>query len=154
MSKPLSLVLALVCAGGLAASELRDNVGIGLGTMLFEGHNGLISQASAGTTNGLLGNQTFAITSGTSEAREWKSWWAGNAPARNFVRDNMDAVARDMAAGQGEALDTLIELMAVPAESRTYTARAMQSNFTKIFTSAEVTHIEVLDNLAPFVPKA
>lgn len=144
---------SFVACGALAAADLKDNVGIGLGTMIFEGHNGLVSQISAATTNGSFGNQTFAITSGTSDAAPYDGF-VKNEQINNFVKDNMDVLARDMASGSGESLDTLAELMAVPVEQRAAFAKNLQSHFTEIFSSAEVTHTEVIERTAAFVPAA
>jgi hypothetical protein len=144
---------SFIACGALAAADLRDNVGVGLGTMIFEGHNALLSQISAATTNGSSGNQTFAITSGTSDAKPYDGF-VKNEQINNFVKDNMDVLAREMAAGAGESVDTLAELMAVPADQRGTFAKALQSNFGEIFSSAAVTHTEVIEHAAKFVPAA
>ncbi len=138
----LALVLALA-AGAAFADDLRDNVGIGLGTMIFKGQDGLFSQTCAATTNGIFGNQTFAITSGTSEAKPYKGI-AQNEALQRFVADNMDSLAREIAMGRGEHLDTMAELLAVPAEKRDGFRRTLQANFGKIYGSDAVTHLEVL----------
>ena len=148
-----ALFVSLIATGALAAADLKDNVGIGLGTTLFEGHNGLVSQVSAATTNGSFGNQTFAITSGTSGAHPYDGF-VKNEQINNYVKDNMDVLARDMASGSGESLDTLAELMAVPADQRSAFAKDLQSNFGEIFSSAEVTHTEVIEHVSKFVPAA
>lgn len=154
MKKLLLPVAALVAAAGLhAADDLRQNVGIGVGTMIFEGQSGLLSQICAATTNGCFGNQTFAITTGTLGARPWTGI-VSNGEVQGFVRDNMDRLARDMAAGQGEAIDTLAELIAVPAAERAAFAQKLQANFGAIYASPTVTSTEVVENLAKVVEKA
>jgi hypothetical protein len=154
MKKLLLPVAALVAAAGLhAADDLRQNVGIGVGTMIFEGQSGLLSQICAATTNGCFGNQTFAITTGTLGARPWTGI-VSNGEVQGFVRDNMDRLARDMAAGQGEAIDTLAELIAVPAAERATFAQKLQANFGVIYASPTVTSTEVVENLAKVVEKA
>lgn len=148
MRKLLSTTAIATLACGAFASDLRDNVGVGLGTMIFEGvGDGLICQIFAATTNGTSGNQTFAITTGTSNARPWKSV-AMNDKAGSFVRDNMDVLARDMAAGSGESIDALAELMTIPAADRPAFAASMQKNFGKVFSSPTVTHEQVIENIA------
>jgi hypothetical protein len=152
MFKSLLLCAAsLVVCGSINASELQDNVGIGLGTMIFGDRDGLISQISAATTNGSFGNQTFAISSGTLGAKRPSSF-VQNEQMKNFVKDNMDGLARNVAAGSGETLDTLAELMNVQAADRAAFAKTLQANFSHIFTSATVTHTEVLENLEAFAP--
>ena len=131
---------------GPKTSTPRDNVGTGLGTIIFDGNDGLVEQVLAATTNGSSGNQTFAITSGTSGAKPW-SKLVMNEETNSFVKDNMDTLARDMARGSGESLDTLAELMGVKAADRAAFAKDIQANFTRIYTSAKITHEQVLENL-------
>jgi hypothetical protein len=152
MRSILSIALATLACGAYAAEgkypAVRDNVGIGLGTMIFENvGDGLLCQTFAATTNGTSGNQTFAITTGTSNAKPWKSI-AMNDKAGSFVRDNMDVLARDMATGSGESVDALAELLAVPAAERPAFAAKMQANFGRIYTSPAITHEQVLENVA------
>jgi hypothetical protein len=60
-------VAAAFAAIPLAAQAADDEVGTcGWGSKLFEGQSGLGPKVLAVTTNGTLGNQTFAISSGTS----------------------------------------------------------------------------------------
>jgi len=153
-TKLLSATLPLFAIGAIAAADLQDNVGIGLGTLLFEGHDGLISQISAATTNGSCGNQTFAITSGTLGAKRPESFFAKNEQLRNFVKDNMDSLASEMAVGSGETLDTLGELMLVPAADRGAFNKHLQDNFGAIYSSPTVTHTDVIDSLAKVVDAA
>jgi len=151
---PLALcAAALLTCGSLSAADivgngdLQDNVGIGLGTMLFKGEDGLISQVSAATTNASFGNQTFAISSGTSGAKRPASF-TNTDRVNTFVKDNLDALARDMAAGSGENLATLDELLGVNADQRAAFDRNLQAHFADIYTSATVTHTQVLANIA------
>jgi len=45
----------------------QKNTGYGLGFIVFEGQEGLVSQVCAATTNGTLANHTFGIISGPSK---------------------------------------------------------------------------------------
>lgn len=124
----------------------RNNVGIGLGTFIFDGYDGLISQVCAATTNGSFGNQTFAITTGTSGAKKWDKL-AMNDEVRNYVKDNLDTLARDMARGKGESLNTLAELMGVKASERAAFAKDLQRDFLRVYSSSKVNHVQVVENL-------
>ncbi|MDW8373300.1 MAG: DUF3015 family protein [Planctomycetota bacterium] len=147
----LSTLAVLALSAPLYASDdLRANVGIGLGTVIFEGQSGLLSQVLAATTNGCFGNQTFAITTGTLGARPWKGI-VSNGDVQRFVADNMDRLARDIAAGEGETLETLAELIAIPRDQRRVFARNLQLHFTDIYTSPSVTSTEVVENIARIV---
>ena len=149
----LSLAALAATASLSAADTVRENVGIGLGTVIFEGKDGLLSQICAATTNGCFGNQTFAITTGTLGAKPY-SGFVSNDGVKTFVRDNIDQLAREMAAGRGESLDTLAELAGVPMADRAAFARNLQSHFADIYTSPTVTDGEVIANLAKLVEKA
>jgi len=114
--------------------------------MLFKNNDGLLSQTAAATTNGLLGNQTFGISSGTLECNQPAELYA-REQLQKFVASNMDSVAKDIARGNGESLDTLAELMQVPVEKRDTFNTQLQKNFDHIFTSAQVTEAEVIENI-------
>ncbi len=50
----------------------------------------------------------------------------------------MDNLAKDIAAGHGETLDTLAELMEVPLQERAEFYSRLQTNFSNIFTSTDI----------------
>ena len=124
----------------------RSNTGCGLGSVIFEGKDGLVSQVCAVTTNGTFGNQTFGISSGTSNC-DRPSSFASNEKLNKFVADNMDNLAIDMAKGKGEYLDTLVILMDIPEFERADFSKKLQGNFSKIYTSESITSSEILDNI-------
>jgi len=129
-----------------AAALNQKNTGCGLGSMLFEDQNGLASQTFAVTTNGTFGNGTFGITSGTSNCDKPASF-SSNKKLNEFVAENMDNVARDIARGNGEYLNTLAILAGVPESKHAVFYRQLQSNFSSIYTSDKVTHIDVLNSI-------
>ena len=144
----LSMVLFLMASGiTFAAGAPRDNCGCGLGTLLFEGKDGLVQQIFAATTNGFLGTQTFGISSGTLNCNQ-PAKWASNEQLNKFVAENMDNLAKDAAMGQGEYVDTLAELMDVPGSKRVEFSQMLQDNFSNIFTEASVSHVDVIENIA------
>ena len=143
--KKLCLSLALLTSSVVCMAELEGNVGIGVGTEIFKGHNGLISQVSAATTNGCFGNQTFAITSGTLGAEKPGEIWAQRRQVSVFVAGNMDNVARDIAMGGGEHLKTIAKIMQVTDQQKF--EGLMQDNFEKIYTSENITNTEVVANI-------
>jgi hypothetical protein len=140
-----ALLMTIVLAGvGWAADP--KNTGCGLGSMVFEGQNGLMSQTAAATTNGTFGNQTFGITSGTSNCEQYKSF-TYNEKVDTFVADNMDNLARDIARGQGEYVNTLAVLMEVPDAKKASFRSQLQAHFSDIYTSDKVTHSDVVQNI-------
>jgi len=148
MRRVAALAIAILCtfAAVGAISADQSNTGCGIGTMIFEGKDGLLSQISAATTNGTFGNQTFGITSGTVNCKKASSFVAYEK-LNKFVGDNMDNLAMDMSKGSGEYLSTLAVLLDVPVEKRAQLYSVLQTNFSKIYTSESVTHIDVLNNI-------
>lgn len=141
------IVILMVLITMLApAAAPADNTGCGIGTMIFEGKDGLISQVLAVTTNGIFGNQTFGITSGTLNC-EQPAKFAANEPLDRFVGDNMDQLAMDISRGEGDYLLTLAVLLDVPAEQRPEFYAKLQASFSSIYPDAGVTHTDVLNNL-------
>jgi len=153
--KKLSVVAAVVAVtlvlvgSAFAAGQAHQNTGCGLGTMLFKGNadNSVILQSFQATTNGIYGNQTFGITTGTSDCAQPKNF-VSNQQLNEFMVANMDNLARDIAQGRGETLDTFAELLGVPAEKRPEFYGQLQSGFAKIFTSPGVQMASVMDNIS------
>lgn len=143
-----ALAVAIVCTFVLAGAVYagQSNTGCGIGTLIFEGKDGLISQVFAATTNGTFGNQTFGITSGTINC-EKPAAFASNEQLNKFVGENMANLAMDMSKGSGEYLSTLAVLLDVPVAERAHLYGRLQANFSKIYTSEAVTHIDVLNNI-------
>ena len=96
------------------------------------------------TTNGTSANQTFGITSGTSGCK--KVQFVMNDRAAEFVASNMDQLAKEIAMGHGESVDTLAELLNV--ENKVAFAASLQQNYNSIYTSGDVKMADVLDNIA------
>ena len=65
-----------------------------------------------------------------------------------FTAANLDNLARDIAVGQGESLDTLAELLEVPAAERGLFYYRLQSDFAAIFPATDVTAAAVIDRIA------
>ncbi|HEY5974997.1 MAG TPA: DUF3015 family protein [Geobacteraceae bacterium] len=142
-----ALALTLVCASASYAASARANTGCGLGTVLWKNRadGSILSQALQATTNSTFGNQTFGITSGTLECAE-PAKAVKNEQLNHFVNANMDNLARDIAQGRGESLETFAELLQVPVEKRAEFATRLQENFDRVFTSEKVVLADVIDN--------
>lgn len=125
----------------------QNNIGsCGWGSKLFSGQKGIFPQVLAVTTNGTSGNQTFAITSGTSGCTSdgvvTSSW-----KTAMFIDSNMNKLAQNMSVGHGETLDALASLLKVENSDRAEFNTFAQASFGKIFTSKDVTSNEVMANL-------
>jgi len=150
----LSIMFVFVVGSAFAAAkstsgEAKQNVGCGLGTMLFENNadNSTLLQAFQATTNGSFGTQTFGVTSGTSECKQ-PTKFVSNERLNEFVVANMDNLAKDIAMGRGETLEAFADLMQVPSEKRPEFYQKLQGSFAKIFTSENVVLANVVDNVA------
>jgi len=145
------IMAVMVLVGFIAASATvcfasQSNTGCGLGSIIFKGQEGLLFQVLAVTTNGTSGNQTFGITSGTLNCSQ-PSKIVSNEQLNNYVADNMDNLANDIARGEGEYLNTLAVLMAVPEGSRGDFYAKLQNNFSHIYPSSNVKSGDVLRNI-------
>jgi hypothetical protein len=142
-------VTFMLAGAAFAAGQAKANTGCGLGTMLFKNNadDSIVLQSLQATTNGIFGNQTFGITTGTSECQQPKNF-VSNEKATEFMVANMDNLAKDIAQGRGETLDAFAELMGVPAEKRPEFYAQLQSGFARIYTSDEVQMASVMDNIA------
>lgn len=144
------LLVAAVFAIG-STSAMADNVGqCGWGSKVFDGQSGIAPQVLAVTTNGTSGSQTFGITSGTSGCTQdgaVSSTWE----TAMFIDGNKNALARDTAAGQGETLDALAQLIGVDAQDKGAFAQLTQENFVRIFPSNDVTAAEIQVSLREVV---
>ncbi|MBI3594815.1 MAG: DUF3015 family protein [Nitrospirae bacterium] len=128
------------------SKDSYGSAGCGLGSMLFGNQPGAV-QVVAATTNGTLGNQTFGITTGTSNCGKGVINTSANPSIIQFVENNMDNLAKEIALGQGESLDTLAELMDIPSEGRSAFNENLQSHYSSIFPNDHVVVAGVVNNI-------
>jgi hypothetical protein len=123
---------------------VNSQTGCGLGSMIIKDDSTAILLALQATTNGTSGNQTFGITSGTLGCQ--KTQFVMNERAEEFVASNMDQLAKEIAQGHGESVDTLAELLEV-SDKATFSA-SLQANYNSIYTSQNAKMADVLDNIS------
>lgn len=140
--KKLVVVFAL-CFTFIASNVFANNAGVGIGTVLLKGKQGKVMELIATCLNGLCGNGTFAITTGTLGYKEGAV--IGINIVDVYVAENMDSLANDIAKGDGEYIDTLAHLMKV--ENKDAFKEKLHNNFNKIYTSEGVTSTEVVANI-------
>ena len=145
MKKIISLIAAI---GLTTAVYANENTGCGLGSLIIKDQSTSVLQALAATTNGTSGNQTFGITSGTSNCNK-PSDFVSNDKLNKFVEENMDELALDISAGHGETLSTVAKLMNV--ENTPEFSAKLQANFSNIYTSENVTSATVIDSIAKYM---
>ena len=144
MKKVLVSLAAVAALSSAAFADVNSNTGCGLGAMIIKDDSSAVMLALQATTNGTSGNQTFGVTSGTSGCKKTK--FVMNERASEFVASNMDQLAKEIAMGQGESVDTLAELLNV--DDKASFAVALQENYNKIYTSSDVKMADVLDNIS------
>ena len=148
MKKRTTAILAFITVTAMSmAGTVRENCGCGVGSMAFGDQEGIVSHLAATFLNGISGNQTFGVSSGTLDCNQSTSI-VGNQKVKQFVSDNMDSLVGDIAAGNGESLDSLADIMQVKPEQRLAMYDTLQANFDSIFTSDAVTADQVVANLA------
>ena len=147
--KKFSLVTATLLVFATTPSAFAAGygaAGCGLGSLVFGDQTGPV-QILAGTTNGTAGSQTFGITSGTSNCGG-SLLTSANERLTPFVVANLDNLAKDIASGSGESMETLVELLNVPASDRDQTYARLQANFSTIFPSPQVEATAVIEQIA------
>jgi hypothetical protein len=136
-----SLLVGLAGIAGAANTDRFGMAGCGLGSLLFGDDPGKVSQILGATTNGTSGNQTFGITSGTSNC-DPKS---GPAGAKLYIETNREALAKDAARGSGETLSGLVALAG--CRDAGSTGSALQRNFGTIFPGVGVPDAHVSETI-------
>ena len=136
----------LSCLFMAHGGTLEDNCGCGLGTMVFEGQDGVLSQTFAVTTNGFFMNNLFGISSGTVGCEEPPGLVSVDR-LNIFVAGNMDNLAKDIAVGNGEVLSTLADLMQIPQGKRVNFNNNLRNNFSNIYSADDVTSAKVVNNI-------
>lgn len=119
---------ALVISASAFAAKPYGMAGCGWGSQLM-GKDG--NQILAATTNGTSGNQTFGISSGTSNCVTASQQ---TAKIRNFIEANYASLVTDMAKGQGDSLTTLSSFYGCDTGAF---ATTMKSNYEKITPAQE-----------------
>jgi len=144
-SRMQGLAAATIGAAMLVAGSARadGDTGCGLGSQVWEGQSSVPAKVLAVTTNGLFGNQTFGITSGTLGC-EPGSVIKAEQRLNVFTAVNVDRLAREIAVGEGEALDALAHLYGVADADRDAFATRLNARFDAIFPTPTVTAGDVL----------
>jgi hypothetical protein len=147
-----NLALAGVFAVGFSvqAGTVRDNCGCGVGTMALGDQTGLLSHLAATFLNGISGNQTFGISSGTLDC-EKASELVSVKEVEVFVADNMDHIVTEAAVGEGAYLSALADLLNVEESARADFYANLQINFSEIFTGPEVQAGEVTRSIVQLI---
>lgn len=144
--KKMIVLGAVVLSMGVTSSAFAGGygaAGCGVGNLIFQGKKDKVSQVLAATTNGTLFNQTLGISFGTLNC-DATGLVVASKEADTYAAKNYDSLAKEMAAGSGEHLDTLAGLLGydkveLGAYSRTH--------YGEIFATNGTTSTEMLSSL-------
>ncbi len=140
-----SIAAAAAIALASVPASADNNIGCGLGTILWEGNDDLVIQVFGATTNSMF-FQTFGISSNTFGCKR-NQVITTEYRVNMFAGANIDGLARDMAVGGGENLETLATLMEVEEADRPALYALTKQNFAALFPSDDVTAGDLLTNL-------
>ena len=145
MKKSLSVVAALTCLtmSATASAEGYGPAGCGLGSIIIGSKPGFV-QVFAATTNATFYSQTFGISSGTSNC-DGNGAQAEKKAAKVFIEANREALAKDIARGSGETIDTLADIAGCGDSAAV--GASLQKSFKQIFTSSKMTSEDVSTNV-------
>ncbi|TCB36748.1 DUF3015 domain-containing protein [Acinetobacter sp. ANC 4910] len=144
------VALAAVLAIGSTAAFADSDAGCGIGSEIWAGQSGKVAKLLAATTNGLFANQLFGITFGTLGC---SGSGTVTAQAVTFTNENAEALARDMAVGQGESLNVLAELLNIKAQDKARFFAVSKQNFAEIYSTENKDSYKVLTSLQAVMAK-
>lgn len=133
----LKITLMLVFVTGFAFAQEKTTqavargygqAGCGLGSLVFGSQKGPV-QILAATLNG-TGGQTFAMTSGTSNCKA-----VFGRDATDFIDANKMTLAKELARGEGESVETLAAIYR--CQNATAVGAALRSNYHEIFSTPD-----------------
>ena len=145
----VGVFLAVQGGFAMAAGNPDTGPGCGLGKLAWQNypHQKLIGiQTMEATTNGLMGNQTFGITSGTSGCTNDGKFWAEHK-VNAFAALNFENLAQDMAQGHGEHIASLATLMGIPADQQPAFFAMTQEKYESLVTAGETSPIAMVKAL-------
>jgi len=142
----LAISIALMLGSGVATAD--DDIGCGVGTMIWDGQKGLAPKIMGSLTN-FITFQSISITFGLLNCNGQNTVTADARQKRlnHFASVYFDRLAEEMAIGGGEHLDALAALLDVPVEERQAFAILTQQNFDKLYSHEYVTVGEMLTSL-------
>jgi len=143
--KKLIAGLALLSASSVAMADSPGGSNCGWGNMLFEGQSGLGAHWLAWiSNNALTSNNTFGMTTGTNGcATSGTLTYSG----KSMVSSIMGEFSEDVAAGEGDAMDTVAVIYGVERQDRATFAKVMHENFAVIFPNENVTADDMMASI-------
>jgi hypothetical protein len=143
MKRVLLCAVTLLSVSAFAKSY--GPAGCGLGTMIIEKPDGLVMHVLQATTNGTSGNQTFGMTTGTSNC---EVAGGGKSAQVTFIEANKVALSNDIAKGNGTTLASLSKLYNCEASSF---SASLKGKYNTIFPSANASATTIESSISSIV---
>lgn len=140
---------AAICSQVGMAEAKYGMAGCGLGSLVIQDH-GNFPQIFAATTNNTSGNQSFGITSGTSNCTTATQMAALKAQ-ENFVAQNLSTLSKEMAKGEGEALRSFASTFGCEEAAFSAFAETLQASYSEIYQAPGA--MAVLNNIRTTLKK-
>jgi hypothetical protein len=113
------------------AERKYGQAGCGLGSLIMKPQS---AQSSAAITNGSFGNQTLAITSGTSNCvPSGKGSAMNEMEQQNFFVANFSTLSKEIAQGNGETVTGFAGVLGCDQVIQPQVAAALQADYAAIF---------------------
>lgn len=126
--KMIIVVVSFVALSTAAFAKAHGPAGCGLGAVVLEKQTGLVMNVLAATLNSSSGNQTFGMSTGTSNCDVDERTKVASV---NYIEANKVALANDIARGEGETLASLGKIYG--CQDLNSMASALQANYETIF---------------------
>ncbi len=136
MLKKTGLILGMCCLLPFSAAYANsDGSGCGLGKLILEGKSGTGVNIGASIINSIYGNQTFAMTSGTSGCDTTTTVKNDTQEREIFVASNIDNLSVDAAQGQGNYLASLAHIMEIHDRDKNSFYELTQHHYEALFAN-------------------
>lgn len=149
MKKFLCAVMAFGVVSGTATAASYQAQGCGLGSTIWTDGSSLVHQVLGATTNGLSANQTFGMTSGTSNCELDGS---GGQAQVVFIEANKVALANDIARGNGDTLASLTRMYG--CTNLDAVGSELQKSYEAIFPSENTPAPQVNKTITTIIDKS
>lgn len=136
MAKKLVMLVVMLALAAPVAFAGRSS-GCGLGAVALEGNSGLLMNLVATFLNGISGNQTFGITSGTSGCDASDTVY-NDTLREEFVAVNFDNLSEEMAQGDGAYVAAMAELMGCDVNARSAFGEMSQAKYETLFSAPDM----------------
>lgn len=124
-------VVAVTMTSTAVEAKKYGMAGCGLGSLIITNNDK--TQIFAATSNGIYYNQTFGITSGTSNCTA-DGVVKQEKVQELFVTMNYDSLGQEMASGKGEKLESLGSLLGCSSDSLSRFGQVTKENYAKLIT--------------------